>query len=458
MKPMSWSSSLPLLVVLLLLCWPGLQAYGDDQTLSQDVSRGSLNSIGNDFHGTYHSVSSASELTLQLAQAEAGSTIELQAGLYSGHFVIDKRLHLAAQPGAVIDAQGQGTAVKIMAAGVVVSGLTVRNWGPDLYQKDAAFLLSEASDSVRLLNNHLTGPGFGIYAYQLKDLLVRDNYIRGDARLSKLDRGDGIHLLRVDKPLISDNQIHHVRDGVYLESGSGSQVYGNTFTEQQYGIHYMYTQDDEAMDNRASHLDGGYALMNAEAINLGYNRVSQAREFGVLLNMTNNARIHGNQIELVSAPDAPLGDLFAQGKGLFIYGARDNQIYGNYIAANDIGIAMALGGEGNQVYQNQFIDNSTQVRYVGEQQVEWSLHQHGNFWSDYRGWDLNGDAVGDSIYLPNDRLDRLFWLYPEASFLMESPVVKLLKWVDSRLQLNNLTGVMDSYPLMSRQLFLEASQ
>ena len=212
------------------------------------------------------------------------------------------------------------------------------------------------------------------------------------------------------------------------------------------------------MDNRASHLDGGYALMNAEAINLGYNRVSQAREFGVLLNMTNNARIHGNHIEQISAPDAPLGDLFAQGKGLFIYGARDNQIYDNHIAANDIGIAMALGGEGNQVYQNQFIDNSTQVRYVGEQLVEWSLHQHGNFWSDYRGWDLNGDAVGDSIYLPNDRLDRLFWLYPEASLLMESPVVKLLKWVDSRLQLNNLTGVMDSYPLMSRQLFLEASQ
>ena len=139
MKPMSWSSSLSLLVVQLLLCWPGLQAYGDDQTLSQDVSHDSLNSIGNDFHGTYHSVSSASELTLQLAEAEAGSTIELQPGIYAGHFVIDKRLHLAAQPGAVIDAQGQGTAVKIMAAGVVVSGLTVRNWGPDLYQKDAAF-------------------------------------------------------------------------------------------------------------------------------------------------------------------------------------------------------------------------------------------------------------------------------------------------------------------------------
>lgn len=458
MKLISWSSCLPLLTVFLLFCWPGLLAYGDDQALSHDVGRGSLNSIDIDFQGTYHRVSSANELTQQLAQAKPGSTIELQSGLYSGHFVIDKRLHLTALSGAVIDAQGQGTAVKIMAAGVVVSGLTVRNWGQDLYQKDAAFLLSESSDSVRLLNNHLSGPGFGIYAYQLKGLLVLDNDIRGDARLNKLDRGDGIHLLRVDNPLISDNQIHHVRDGVYLESGSGSQVYGNTFSEQQYGIHYMYTKDDKAMGNRASHLDGGYALMNAEAINLGYNQVSQAREFGVLLNMTNNALIHSNHIEQVSAPDAPLGDLFVEGKGLFIYGARDNKIYDNHIAANDIGIAMALGGEGNQVYQNQFIDNSTQVRYVGEKQVEWSQHQRGNFWSDYRGWDLNGDAIGDSIYLPNDRLDRLFWLYPEASFLMESPVVKLIKWVDSRLQLNNLTGVMDSYPLMYCQSLLEASQ
>jgi nitrous oxidase accessory protein len=304
----------------------------------------------------------------------------------------------------------------------------------------------------------LSGPGFGIYGHQLTSVVVRGNEIRGDIRLNKLDRGDGIHLLRVNKPLISNNQIHYVRDGVYLESGSGSQVYGNTFTEQQYGIHYMYTKDDEAMNNRASQVDGGYALMNAEAINLGYNQVSQAREFGVLLNMTDNARIHGNHIDKVSAPYATAGDIFAEGKGIFIYGARGNHVYDNHIAANDIGIAMALGGECNLVYHNQFIDNSTQVRYVGEQPVEWSLHQRGNYWSDYRGWDLNGDGIGDSIYLPNDRLDRLFWLYPEASFLMDSPIVMLLKWVDSRLQLNNLTGVMDSYPLMESRSLWEVSQ
>ncbi|WP_249038090.1 nitrous oxide reductase family maturation protein NosD [Shewanella algidipiscicola] len=398
--------------------------------------------------GAMIDVSNSAELSHQLAQAAPGSHIVLQSGTYLGQFIIDKSLSITGRPGAIIEAQHQGAALTINASHVTINGLTIKQWGGDLYQKDAAILLHAGSDDVQLLNNQLSGQGFGIYAQQLQRLTICGNRITGDSHTFKLDRGDGVHLQRVDGALISANQIQQVRDGIYLESGKGSQVYGNHMSDMQYGIHYMYTQQDSAMDNQACRVDGGYALMNSTDIHLAHNQVTHAKEFGVLLNMTNGALVEANRMANISAPDAIKGDLFSEGKGIFIYGARDNHIKDNHIANNDVGIAMALGGESNQVSLNRFIDNGTQVRYVGEQSVEWSEQQRGNYWSDYRGWDLNGDGVGDSMHLPNDRLDRLFWLYPEASFLMASPIVTLLKWLDNQIQAVDASGVIDRYPLM----------
>ncbi len=394
-------------------------------------------------------VADSEGLRAALASAPSGAEIRLLSGRYLGRFEVNQPLTLRGQPGAVLDAQGAGSALVVSASSVTLTRLTICNWGGDLYEKDAAIRLLPGANEVTIVANELSGPGFGIYASEVSDLKLKDNQIEGEAETFLLDRGDGIHLLRVNYPLVSGNRIKTVRDGIYLESGIGSRVYGNHLWGLQYGLHYMYTKQDEAMDNLASRVSGGYALMNSEGIRLVFNRVREAKEFGVLLNLTHDAEIQANQIEATQMPNSIAGDLFSEGKGLFVYGAKRNQISGNYIAGNQIGIAMALGGEDNLVYQNQFLANTTQVRYVGEQRVEWSFQGRGNYWSDYQGWDLDGNGIGDGQYLPNDSLDRLFWLYPEAKFLMESPVVKLLKWLDNQLQGEHSVGVVDSHPVMA---------
>jgi len=404
------------------------------------------------FAATY-SVSDSEELKALLAESRRGDSILLRAGIYPGQFEIHHGITLAGEKGAVIDAQGRGSAIIIFASDVTIKNLEIQNWGADLYERDSAILIQDFANRARVESNRLTGGGFGVCAENSANITVSDNIISGDPERYKLDRGDGIYLKRVESPVIEGNQIFHVRDGVYIEEGKRSLVIDNRFSEQQYGIHYMYSKHDEAYGNEAMNVDGGYALMSSEDINLYRNRVSGAREFGVLLNMTHNSNVSANRVSEAHNPQGKV-ELGNEGKGIFVYGALDNEIKHNLFTTSDIGIYMAMGGEGNLVYGNHFVNNRTQVKYVGDQLLEWSNDNRGNYWSGYMGWDSNKDGIADNSYRPNDGLDKLFWLYPEAGFLMNSPVVALLRWVQSQFEFTEPNGIVDSFPLISADMEL----
>ena len=73
-------------------------------------------------------------------------------------------------------------------------------------------------------------------------------------------------------------------------------------------------------------------------------------------------------------------------------------------------------------------------------------------------WDAVGVGIADTPYQPNDSLDRIFWIYPEARFLMLSPVTALLRWFAARLHIDRAKGVTDSYPLMTAPIVKGAAQ
>ncbi|MBV7317462.1 nitrous oxide reductase family maturation protein NosD [Shewanella sp. NIFS-20-20] len=382
-----------------------------------------------------------------LATAKADDELVLQPGTYQGHFVVAQTLTIRAEPGAQLDALGRGAALTIRAKNVRVSGLTISHFGASLYDRDAGILVEAGSDNVRLHHNIIRGGGFGIRADEVNKIEIAENQIEGNERAHKLDRGDGIYLNYVTEPQLHGNHIRHVRDGIYLENVSGSRSWDNQFSDQQYGIHYMYTQDDEAWHNQARRVDGGYALMSANNIHLHHNQVWNASDFGILLNLTHKSELNNNQVFETTNPKGEVA-LMTEGKGIFIYGAKDNVIYRNLFQANDTGINMAMGGEGNRVWLNQFIDNHAAVKYVGDTLLEWSYQGQGNYWSGYQGWDFNQDGLGDLPYQPNDSLDRLFWLYPELTLLLDSPVVALLRWLEQQFTPASGQGVRDSAPLM----------
>ena len=116
------------------------------------------------------------------------------------------------------------------------------------------------------------------------------------------------------------------------------------------------------------------------------------------------------------------------GRGFFIYDAEYNTLHNNLVIDNRIGVHLSAGSSNNKVDGNDFIGNQEQVKFVAARDVEWGRSK-GNYWSNYSGWDQDGDGVGDVAYEANDVVDRLNWQYPLVKLLLSSPAVQTLRFV-----------------------------
>lgn len=402
-------------------------------------------------HAETFVVDSTTALDDALIEAFDGDEIVLKPGHYQLQPVIESAIVMRGEGNAddiVIEGPGKGAVVTVRVPGVRLENFTVKGYGSDLYAKDAGVRVMDGADGIVIRGLVIEGPGFGVRADRLEGLVLEGTSITGDAKMHVLDRGDGVFLNYVKRPKLTENRVRNVRDGFYFENVEESYCEGNFFTGAQYGIHWMYTRGDFATKNRAAGVRGGYALMSSRGVTLKDSETSGNIEFGVLVNVCESCVVDGNRIRDVHNPKGNPA-LDTEGKGIHIYGPGTSKIHGNQVLHSDIGIGVAMGGEGNVLWENAFIDNGIQVRYVGETPLEWSFEGRGNFWSTHMTWDVDHDGIADTPYQPNDSLDRIFWIYPEARFLMESPVVALLRWLADQFEIDRGKGVTDSHPLAS---------
>jgi nitrous oxidase accessory protein NosD len=123
-------------------------------------------------------------------------------------------------------------------------------------------------------------------------------------------------------------------------------------------------------------------------------------------------RLHGG-LNLISQ-----NNIANNGVGLMIlgYASRvENIITENMVAYNENGMYIVWNQMGicEKIYRNSFIDNSQQILipspFVGTAEnpigvtkiasSTWNNGSEGNYWSDYKGTDNDGDGVGDMPYV-----------------------------------------------------------
>ncbi|WP_258868999.1 nitrous oxide reductase family maturation protein NosD [Alkalilimnicola ehrlichii] len=386
-------------------------------------------------------------------RVEPGAELVLEAGVYRGGIVIDKPLTLRGRPGAVIDAGGEGDVVRVTAADVRLEGLILRNSGFNLTEANAAVYGDRGANNIKIVNNRMENSAFGIWLWHLEGAVARDNDIVGRAEVRSQDRGDGLRLYNIDRSLFVGNTVRDTRDGVYIDTSREVEFRDNSFSDLRYGIHYMYSHHGRIVGNDSRRTRSGYALMMSNFLEVVGNTSVDDHNYGFLLNFVRNSTVAENRVERVTGWHGPAGrehgvTLGSEGKAIFIYNSQGNEIRDNVFAQSEIGIHLTAGSEQNRIYGNSFLHNQTQVRYVATREQEWSYNGRGNYWSDYLGWDLSGDGIGDTPYEPNDAVDRLLWKYPLAKVLMNSPAIQVLRWAQRQFPVFRPQGVRDSAPLM----------
>lgn len=387
-------------------------------------------------------------------QAEPGDTLWLRPGVYKGNFLIDKPLTLKGDNGAILDGQGIDVTLSIIGApDTRVEGLIIRNSGIDMTEMDAAIFLDKGSHRTVIQGNRIHARAFGIWAGESDEVLIIANRISGDTDMRSAERGDGIRMFRLTDSVIIANEIWEARDGIYIDVSHHNRLIGNILHNQRYGIHYMFSHTNDVLVNHTYDNRMGYALMMSRHLNVQGNTSVRDQNYGILLNAVTYSYLARNRsIDVMRGhpPGTPDGHgvLGTEGKAVFIYNSQHNEFEDNLFARAEIGVHLTAGSNHNHFHGNSFVGNQHQVMYVATREQEWSHEGRGNYWSDYMGWDLRGDGIGDVPYEPNDAMDGILWKYPAAKILLNSPAVQVLRWVQRQFPVLRPSGVKDSYPLI----------
>ena len=240
------------------------------------------------------------------------------------------------------------------------------------------------------------------------DLLIQGNTIVGmDVEMGI--RGDGIKVWYSQRTQIIDNYVERSRDLLVWYS-NGTVIRDNTVRDGRYGFHFMNSDDGLAEHNRLFDNSVGIYLMYGKHFTIKDNLLQGSRGpsgHGLGIKEVDGVEVEGNifydnriGVYIDNSPLSP--DLY-------------NHFTTNLIAFNDIGLGLLPSTTNNVFTQNSLVDNLEQVTVLGGGQLgenQWAVEGVGNFWSDYAGYDANGDGIGDLPFRSEQLSEHLMSSWP----------------------------------------------
>lgn len=390
----------------------------------------------------FSSLATAADWTVQpgqsvaaaIARAAPGDSVFVERGRYAEHLRIDKPLHLIGRNRPTLTGDNKGDVIRVVSPDVSIEGLIVTESGGDLGAQNAGIYIQPGADRVTVKNCDIAYSLFGLWIQGVKAVTIEGNLITGKRDYQSAQRGNGIELYNTDGARIIGNEISFVRDGLYVDVSHHALFSHNRIHHARYGAHYMNSYYNTWEYNDSYFNRGGLALMEVKNQIVRHNRAWGNSDHGIMLRTIQDSLIEDN---IVAGND----------RGFFIYDAEYNTIRGNLVVGNHVGVHLWAGSTHNAVDGNDFIENREQIRYVAAKDEVWGTKQ-GNFWSNYLGWDRDGNGVGDIPYEANDVVDKLSWQHPMMKLLMNSPAIQTLRLIARQFPLLRATSVVDRQPRM----------
>jgi nitrous oxidase accessory protein len=376
-------------------------------------------------------------LTAALNASEDGDTLRLLPGRYAeGPLTIDRSIALVGAGGGdvVIDGEGSGTVVRIVADGVTLRGLVIRGAVMSHVRDHAAIRVEEAGGCT-IEGNRLEENFFGIYLARVKGCRIADNEIRGAGERAS-GAGNGVHLWNADDVVVEGNRVVGHRDGIYLEFARRTVVNDNRAEGNlRYGLHLMFSGESRFTRNHFANNGAGVAVMFSEGVTIAANSFEDNRgpaAYGLLIKDLRDSEVRDNRF-------------VANTVALHSEGADRMLIRGNLFLRNGRAVRLLASSQENRFEGNDFVANTFDVTTNSRHHFN---HFEGNYWSAYRGYDLTGDGYGDVPHRPVRLFGLIAERQPVAMVLLRSLFVDLLDLAERVIPALTPEALMDERPSM----------
>jgi nitrous oxidase accessory protein len=370
--------------------------------------------------------------------AEDGDSVIVQKGLYREHNIkLNKSIHLVGKNSPIIDGgDHEENIITATANDFSISGFSFENVGHSYTQENAAIFVVKSKNFL-LKNNkmHLV-----FYAFIIQDSrygVIDGNVIKGKT-INEINAGNGVHVWKCKDIRIEHNKITNMRDGIYLEFVNKSFISNNESKENvRYGLHFMFSHYNEYHHNDFNNNGAGVAVMFSKHIKMHHNTFRfnwGTASYGLLLKEINDAEIHHNYFEQNSV-------------GVNVDGCSRINYQNNHFVRNGWAVKFTGGCYANIFNYNNFLSNSFDLSYnsrLNDNKFE------ANYWSEYSGYDLDKDEIGDVPYRPVKLFSYIVNQTPETLILLRSLFVDMINFSEKVSPVFTPDELVDSKPIMHK--------
>ena len=366
-------------------------------------------------------------------QVPPGEELVLAPGVHVPFEIEGEEITIRAEPGAVIDAGGEGHGLVVSGRGVRVLGLRVRNTGPnfDFYNPDSAVFVVECQDC---LVDGLSAEGVvtAVRAEDAPGLVVRGVRARGNRQ------GPGITLYECPRSLVEKNRLENFLDNLYMEHTNDSVARDNElYGSYRYGYHLMFSKDVEYYRNLTARGRVGTAVMYGRRVRVYENRFEDhvgPLAFGLLSQEQHESVFEDNRV-------------VGNNVGILIVSAVEDLFRNNRIEQNGFGVLVLR--EKNKVSsaavfeENLFLAN---VYDLAVDDPEAKVTLRGNAYDRASRLDVDGDGVSDLPYLPSSSYALLASRMLDLSLFAKSPGITLWEEAERKVPGLRLMNLSDPSP------------